>query len=135
MVIYALKSFHVIVPEPAVYRQPNGTFVDGLIAAFEHAQEHWLEDLMSSLAVRARRFVGHRRPRARPPPRDGRDDAAGAVLAVGFVVAGTLGVAAQVLYLGATEAPPTRVLRLRVPGGGAREPGNGPDRVEESCSG
>ncbi len=102
--IYGLKIFHVIVPEPTF--TPNGTFVDNILAGFEHAQEHWLEDLTSSLlfavAFAAIAVLGLVLRHA-----TNRDDPRGGLMAVGFVVAGTLGVAVQLIYLGAIEAATT----------------------------
>lgn len=100
MVFYASRLFHIIVPLPEF--RPAETFVDDLLASFEHQQAHWPEDLVSSLALAAgfvglallgvtlRRAMGSEHPR-------------GAVLAVAFLVAGTIGAASQVVYLGATE--------------------------------
>jgi hypothetical protein len=100
MVFFASRLFHILVPLPD--SPPAETFVDNLLASFEHQQAHWIEDLVSSLGLAAgfiglallgvtlRRALGHEHPR-------------GAVLAVAFLVAGTIGAASQVLYLGATE--------------------------------
>ena len=99
--IYALKIFHVIVPEPTF--DPNLTGVDVILAGFEHAQEHWLEDLTSSLlfaiAFAAIAVLGLILRHA-----TNRDDPRGGLMTVGFVVAGILGVAAQLIYVGAIEA-------------------------------
>lgn len=100
MVIFALgRQFHIIVPENG---PPNGTLVDNLIASFEHAQAHWIGDLTSSLILAAGfvalAILGTTLRRALD-----RDDARGAVLAVTFLLAGTIGAASQVLFLGATE--------------------------------
>ncbi len=99
--IYALKIFHVITPEPTF--DPNASFVDGILAGFVHAQAHWLEDLISSLLF-AVAFAGIavlgpvlRHAMDRDAPRGG-------LMAVSFVLAGILGVAAQLIYLGAIEA-------------------------------
>ena len=100
-VIYALKIFHVITPEPTF--DPNLTFVDGILAGFEHAQEHWLEDLTSSLLF-AIGFAGIAVLGVVLRHAMDRDDARGGLMAVSFVVAGILGVAAQLIYLGAIEA-------------------------------
>jgi hypothetical protein len=101
MLFFASHRFHILVPEPG-FPPADETFVDGLIASFEHQQAHWPEDLVSSLSLAAgfvglallgvtlRRAMGSEHPR-------------GAVLAVAFLVAGTIGAASQVLYLGATE--------------------------------
>lgn len=100
MVFFASRLFHILVPEPD--HGAAGTLVDNLLASFEHQRLHWAEDLVSSLGLAAgfvglallgvtlRRALGSEHPR-------------GAVLAVTFLVAGTIGAAAQVLYLGATE--------------------------------
>lgn len=101
MVFFALKLFHVIVPEPEP-PLPDSTFVDNLIASFEHAQQHWIEDLVSSVLV-AVGFVGiailgAALRRALDPDRP-----AGAVLAVTFLVAGALGAATQLAWLAAME--------------------------------
>lgn len=100
MVFFASRLFHILVPEPD--HGAAGTLVDNLLASFEHQRLHWAEDLVSSLGLAAgfvglallgvtlRRTLGTEHPR-------------GAVLAVAFLVAGTIGAAAQMLYLGATE--------------------------------
>lgn len=100
MVFFASRLFHILVPEPE-FRQGQD-LVDNLFASFEHQRAHWLEDVVSSVALAAgfvglallgvtlRRALGNEHPR-------------GAVLAVAFLVAGTIGAASQVLYLGATE--------------------------------
>jgi hypothetical protein len=102
--IYGLKIFHVIVPEPTF--TPNGTFVDNILAGFEHAQEHWLEDLTSSLLF-AVAFAGIAVLGLVLRHATNRDDPRSGLMAVGFVVAGTLGVAVQLIYLGAIEAATT----------------------------
>lgn len=101
MVIYALdRQFHVITPLPEF--QSEGTFVDNLIAGFEHEKAHWLGDLTSSLILAAGfvalAILGTTVRRALD-----RDDARGAVLAVAFLLAGGIGAASQVLFLGSTE--------------------------------
>lgn len=101
MVIYALdRQFHVLTPLPEF--QSEGTFVDHLLASFEHEQAHWLGDLTSSLILAAGFFglaiLGTTLRRAL-----NRDDARGAMLAVTFLVAGTIGAASQVMFLGSTE--------------------------------
>jgi hypothetical protein len=100
MAFFASRLFHILVPLPEV--RPAETFVDNLLASFEHQQAHWIEDLVSSLGLAAgfvglallgvtlRRALGNGQPRS-------------AVLAVAFLVAGTIGAASQVLSLGATE--------------------------------
>lgn len=100
-VVYGLKVFHVIVPEPTV--DPSLTGVDRILAGFEHAREHWLEDLTSSLLF-AIAFAGTAVLGLVLRHATNRDDPRGGVMAVGFVVAGTLGVAAQLIYVGAIEA-------------------------------
>lgn len=100
MVIYALGQFHIIVPEPAF--SPAETYVDDLIAGFEHGQEHWIADLTSSLILAAG-FVGLAILGVTLWRALDRDAAGGAVLAVTFIVAGAIGALAQVLFVGATE--------------------------------
>ena len=101
MVIFALgRQFHVIVPLPEFV--PAATFVDDLIASFEHQQDHWGEDLATSLIL-AVGFVGLATLGTTLRRALDRDDARGAVLAVAFLLAGGIGAATQVLYLGATE--------------------------------
>ena len=100
-VIYGLKIFHVIVPEPPF--DPNLTGVDVILAGFEHAQEHWLEDLSSSLMF-AIGFAGIAVLGLVLRHAMNRDDARSGIMTVAFVVAGTLGIAAQLIYLGAIEA-------------------------------
>ena len=101
MVFFALKLFHVIVPEPEP-PAPDATFVDNLIASFEHAQLHWIEDIVSSVFV-AIGFVGIAIFGAVLRRALDRGDAGGAVLAVTFLLAGGLGAASQVLWLAGTE--------------------------------
>ena len=100
-VIYGLKIFHVIVPEPPF--DPNLTGVDVILAGFDHAQEHWLEDLTSSLLF-AIGFAGIAVLGLVLRHATNRDDARSGMMTVAFVVAGTLGIAAQLIYLGAIEA-------------------------------
>jgi hypothetical protein len=100
-VIYGLKIFHVIVPEPTF--DPNLVGVDRILAGFEHAQEHWLEDLTSSLLF-ATAFAGIAVLGLVLRHATNRDDPRSGLMAVGFIVAGILGVAVQLIYLGATEA-------------------------------
>ncbi|RPH36558.1 MAG: hypothetical protein EHM90_01725 [Chloroflexi bacterium] len=100
MVLYALGQFHIIVPEPEFI--PAETYVDDLIAGFEHAQAHWIVDLTSSLLLAAG-FVGLAILGATLRRVLDRDDARGAVLAVTFLLAGAIGAASQVLFVGATE--------------------------------
>jgi hypothetical protein len=99
--IYGLKIFHVITPEPTF--TPNETLVDDILAGFEHAQTHWLEDVTSSLLF-AVAFAGIAVLGLVLRHAMDRDDARGGLMAVSFVVAGTLGVAVQLIYLGAIEA-------------------------------
>lgn len=99
-VIYGLKIFHIIVPEPTF--DPNLTGVDVILAGFEHAQEHWLEDLTSSLLF-ATTFAGIAILGLVLRHAMNRDDPRGGLMTVCFVVAGTLGVAAQLIYLGTIE--------------------------------
>lgn len=101
MVIYALdRQFHVITPLPEF--QSEGTFVDNLIAGFEHEKGHWLGDLTSSLILAAG-FVGLAILGTTVRRALDRDDARGAVLAVAFLLAGGIGAASQLLFLGSTE--------------------------------
>jgi hypothetical protein len=101
MALFALKLFHVIVPEPE-FLGPDASFVDNLIASFEHQQEHWIENIGSSLLL-AVGFIGIAILGSALRQALDREDARGAVLAVTFLLAGGLGAATQVLYLGATE--------------------------------
>ena len=102
MVVFALgRQFHITTPLPEV-RPPDATFVENLIGSFEHQQEHWIEDLISSLLLAAG-FVGLAILGTTLRRALDRDDTRGAVLAVVFVLAGAIGAAAQVLFLGATE--------------------------------
>ncbi len=100
MVIAALGHFHIIVPEP-VFRE-SATFVDDLLAGFEHAQTHWIEDLTSSLLLGAG-FVGLAILGTTVRRAVDRDEARGAVLAVTFLLAGAIGAAAQVLFVSVTQ--------------------------------
>lgn len=100
MVFFASRLFHILVPLPEF--RPAETFVDNLIASFEHQQEHWIEDLVSSLGLAAG-FVGLALLGVTLRRALGSEHTRGAVLAVAFLVAGTVGAASQVLYLGATE--------------------------------
>jgi hypothetical protein len=100
-VIYGLKIFHVIVPEPPF--DPNLTGVDVILAGFEHAQEHWLEDLSSSLLF-AIAFAGLAVLGLVLRHAMNRDEARSGLMAIGFIVAGTLGIASNLIYLGAIEA-------------------------------
>jgi MFS family permease len=101
MVLYALGQFHIVVPEPG---GPTGeTFVDNLLESFAHAQAHFYPwDLTSSLLLAAG-FIGLAILGATLRHDLDRDDVRGAVLAVTFLVAGTIGAAAQILFVGATE--------------------------------
>ena len=101
MVIVGLGQFHVIVPEPE-FRE-NATFVDDVLAGFEHAQTHRIEDLTSTLLLAAG-FVGLAILGTTLRRALDRDDARGAVLAVAFLLAGAIGVASQVLFVGTTVA-------------------------------
>jgi hypothetical protein len=101
MLFFALgRQFHIIVPLPDF--RPDGTFVDNLLAGAAHQQDHWGEDLATSLMLAAGfvalAILGTTLRRAL-----GRDDVGGAVMAVAFLLAGAIGAATQVLYLGATE--------------------------------
>ena len=99
MVVFALLQFNISAPEPEF--APDGTLVDNLLAGFENEQVRWIQDLVSSLVLAAgfaalavlgatlRRALG--------------DDTRGAVLAVTFLLAGAIGAASQILYVGATE--------------------------------
>ena len=101
MVFFASRLFHILVPLPEDIG-PDRTFVDNLLAGAGHQQQHWLEDLVSSLmlavgfvgvailGITLRRAVDH-------------VDVTGAVLAVAFLLAGAIGAATQVLYLAAAE--------------------------------
>jgi hypothetical protein len=100
IVLFALSNFHLVVPEPG---PPSGeTFVDNLLESFEHLQEHWVWDLASSLIIGAGfvglAILGTTLRRAL----DG-EQARGAVLSVTFLLAGGLGAASQLLFVGAAE--------------------------------
>jgi len=101
MAAFALRQFHVIVPEPE-FPPPDATLVDNLIRSFEHEQAHWIGDLVSSLTLAAG-FVGLAILGTTLRRALDRDDAGGAVLAVIFLLGGAIGAASQVLYLGAIE--------------------------------
>ena len=102
MVIFALgRQFHITTPLPEV-QPPDATFVENVIGSFEHQREHWIEDLTSSLLL-AVGFVGLAILGTTLRRALDRDDARGAVLAVTLLLAGVIGAASQLLYLGATE--------------------------------
>jgi hypothetical protein len=102
MLLFALGLFHIVVPEP---ENPGaGTFVDNLLDSFAHAQAHfWPWDLTSSLLLIVG-FVGLAILGAALRSALDREDARGAVLAVTFLLAGTIGAASQILAVGSTEA-------------------------------
>jgi hypothetical protein len=101
MALYALGQFHIVVPEPP--GPTGGTLVDDLLQGFEHAQAHFYPwDLTSSLLLAAG-FVGLAILGVTLRAGLGKDDARGVVLAVTFLVAGTIGAASQILFVGATE--------------------------------
>jgi MFS family permease len=102
MVIFALgRQLHITTPLPGD-RPPDATFVENLILSFEHQHEHWIEDLASSLLL-AVGFIGLALLGATLRRALDRDDARGAVMAVTLLIAGVIGAASQLLYLGATE--------------------------------
>jgi hypothetical protein len=102
MVLFALGLFHIVVPEPDI--PVGGNFVDNLLDSFAHAQAHfWPWDLTSSLLLIVG-FVGLAILGATLRGALDRDDARGAVLAVTFLLAGTIGAASQILAVGSTEA-------------------------------
>ena len=101
MVIVALGQYHIIVPEPEF--SPSATFVDDILAGFEHAQTHRIEDLASSLLLAAG-FVGLAILGTTLRRALDRDETRGAVLAVTLLLAGAIGAASQVLFVGATVA-------------------------------
>ena len=75
--------------------RPAETFVDDLLASFEHQQAHRTEDLVSSLGLAAG-FVGLALLGVTLRRALGSEHTRGAVLAVAFLVAGTIGAAAWV---------------------------------------
>jgi hypothetical protein len=101
MLFFAFTQFHVFVQEPEL-PSPDASFVDNLIASFEHARVHWIEFLVSSLAA-AVGFVGIAILGVALRRCLDREDSRGAVLAVTFLLAGAVGAASQVLSLGAGE--------------------------------
>jgi hypothetical protein len=102
MAMFTLGLFHIVVPEPEI--AVGGNFVDNLLDSFAHAQAHfWPWDLTSSLLLTAG-FVGLAILGATLRHALDREDARGAVLAVTFLLAGTIGAASQILAVGSTEA-------------------------------
>jgi hypothetical protein len=100
IVLFALSNFHLVVPEPG---PPTGeTFVDNLLESFEHLQEHWIWDLASSLIIGAG-FVGLAILGTTLRRALNGDQARGALLSVTFLLAGGLGAASQLLFVGAAE--------------------------------
>jgi hypothetical protein len=98
--IFALLAFHITASEPPF--DPNGTFVDNILVEFEDAQANRIQEQVSSLlfavAFVGVAMIGVALRRAMDP-----DDPRSVVLAVSFLVAGILGVAAQLLFIGAAE--------------------------------
>jgi len=81
---------------------PDATFVDHLLTSFEHAQAVWLADLGSSLSF-AVGFAAIAALGAVLRHVLGPDDPRGMVAVAAFMVAGAVGVAAQLIYIGGTE--------------------------------
>lgn len=81
---------------------PDATFVDHLLAEFEDAQAVWLLDLGNSLLF-AVGFAAIAALGAVLRHVLGRDDPRGMVAVAAFMVAGAVGVAAQLIYIGGTE--------------------------------
>jgi hypothetical protein len=81
---------------------PDATFVDQLLASFEDEQARWIPDLGSSLLFAAG-LAAIAALGATLRHVLGRDDPRSMLATAAFLVAGTLGVASQLIYIGGTE--------------------------------
>jgi hypothetical protein len=96
--VFLYLSFAVPPPEPP----PDATFVDNLLAEFEDAQARRLPDFASSLLFTAG-FAALAALGAMLRHVLGRDDPRTMLGTVAFLLAGAVGVASQLIYMGGTE--------------------------------
>jgi len=81
---------------------PDATFVDHILASFEDEQARWIPDLGSSVLFTAS-FAAIAALGATLRHVLGRDDPRSMVATAAFLVAGTLGIASQLIHIGGTE--------------------------------
>jgi len=81
---------------------PDATFVDTLLASFEDQQARWIPDFASSLLFAAG-FAALAALGAILRHVLGRDDPRTMLATVAFLLAGAVGVASQLMYIGGTE--------------------------------
>jgi hypothetical protein len=98
----SILVLYLTVAMPGPDFPPDATFVDNLLASFEDAQARWIPDLVSSLLFAAG-FAALAALGATLRHVLGRDDPRTMLATVAFLLAGTVGVASQLVYIGGTE--------------------------------
>ncbi|HEX9738152.1 MAG TPA: hypothetical protein VGA91_02890 [Candidatus Limnocylindria bacterium] len=99
-VVVLLLSFNVTAAEPTF--APDATFVDNILASFEDQQARWIQDLGSSLLF-AVGFAAIAALGATLRHVLGRDDPRTMLTTATFLLAGAIGIASQLIYIGGTE--------------------------------
>ena len=99
-VVVLLLSFNVSAAEPTF--APDATFVDNILASFENQQARWIQDLGSSLLFGVG-FAALAALGATLRHVLGRDDPRSMLATAAFLVAGTVGLVSQLIYIGGTE--------------------------------
>lgn len=100
-VMVILLNFNITAPEPS-FRQGEEVLVDNILIDLANQQQRWPQDLIANLLF-AVGFAAVAGLGATLPRLVGADDGRAGLMAAAFIVAGTLGVVGELLYIGVTE--------------------------------